>query len=268
MMKTCLCAIAKMENHYIREWVEHYRSIGISKIIICDNNNVDGEHFDEVIGDYIESGYVLIVDVRGQHLAQGSSYLRCYKEFGSDFDWIAFFDIDEFLILDPKYKNIDEFLGESMFSSADLIRVSWRMMSDSGHVRVENGDYSLVKRFTEPVKNGRMWTKAIVRGKINDFDFNVDDGEASPHLIRCKGINFAVNTAGDRVSNASIRERMTHKNAWLNHYSMKTIEEFVLNKKAKGWAVPIDEQILNKDMFFEQNEWTKEKEDLYNELTK
>lgn len=267
-MRTCVCAIAKMENNYIREWVEHYKNLGFSVIVIFDNNDEDGEHLDEAIGDYMKSGDVIVVNARGKKNYQGEAYLSFYRGLNADFDWIAFFDIDEFLVLDPKYNSISDFLRDEMFSNADLIRVSWRMMSDSGHIRVENGDYSLVKRFVEPSKNGNMWTKAIVRGGINDFWFNTKDTEASPHLVRCLGVTNAVNTCGVHVSNNSIRESMTHENARLDHYSMKTIEEFVKNKIKKGWAINLDENLLEKKMFFSLNDWTQEKEDVYNELIK
>ena len=48
-MKTALCAIAKNENLYIREWVEYYMKLGFSNIILYDNNNINGECFEEVI---------------------------------------------------------------------------------------------------------------------------------------------------------------------------------------------------------------------------
>ena len=60
-MKIALCAIAKNENLYIREWVEYYMKLGFSNIILYDNNNINGECFEEVINDYIESGFVKII---------------------------------------------------------------------------------------------------------------------------------------------------------------------------------------------------------------
>ena len=50
--KIILCTIAKMENLYIREFIEHYKMIGVDKIIIFDNNNKDGERFEDKINDY------------------------------------------------------------------------------------------------------------------------------------------------------------------------------------------------------------------------
>ena len=37
-----LVGIAKYENNYIREWIEYHKGIGINKIILCDNNPING----------------------------------------------------------------------------------------------------------------------------------------------------------------------------------------------------------------------------------
>ena len=52
--KVCLCAIAKEENKYIREFVEHYKNYDIDKIYIFDNNDKNGEKFEEVINDKLK----------------------------------------------------------------------------------------------------------------------------------------------------------------------------------------------------------------------
>ena len=63
--KICLCTNGKKENLYVREYVEHYISYGVDKIFIYDNNEENGERFQEVINDYINKGYVEIINYRG-----------------------------------------------------------------------------------------------------------------------------------------------------------------------------------------------------------
>ena len=53
-LKICLCVIAKNENLYAREFVEHYKKIGYNNIFLYDNNEKNGEHFEDVINDYIK----------------------------------------------------------------------------------------------------------------------------------------------------------------------------------------------------------------------
>jgi hypothetical protein len=52
-LKTAIICIAKMENAYIRDFVEYHRRLGFTHIFIYDNNDVDGEKFTDVIDDYI-----------------------------------------------------------------------------------------------------------------------------------------------------------------------------------------------------------------------
>ena len=48
------------------------------------------------------------------------------------YDWIAFFDIDEFLDLDSKYNsNVKNFLNEPMFNHCNCIRVCWQNYDDN-----------------------------------------------------------------------------------------------------------------------------------------
>jgi len=42
----CLCTLAKLENKYIREFVNHYKNYGVDKIYLYDNNDINGEKFD------------------------------------------------------------------------------------------------------------------------------------------------------------------------------------------------------------------------------
>ena len=55
-MKILLCSIGRMENSYIREWVEYNKNLGFTNIVLYDNNYDGEENFEDVIGDYIESG--------------------------------------------------------------------------------------------------------------------------------------------------------------------------------------------------------------------
>ena len=128
-MRTAVCCILKNENHYIREWVEWYKNIGFTNAILYDNNDIDGETLDEVISDYINEGFVIVKDVRGKTKQQLPCYQSCYDEYSNDYDWIAFFDADEFLEFDNN-KNVDDFLNEDIFKDAEFIKICWKNFND------------------------------------------------------------------------------------------------------------------------------------------
>ena len=53
-----LCTIGKSENLYIKEYTEYYKKIGVKKIYLYDNNEINGENFKNAIQEEIDSGFV------------------------------------------------------------------------------------------------------------------------------------------------------------------------------------------------------------------
>lgn len=269
--KVLLCCIGKMENNYIREFVEYYKEIGFDNICLYDNNDIDGEHFEDVIGDYIDSGFVILKDWRGKELAQIPSYTDCYNTYKDEYDWIAYFDIDEFLELDCN--NIHEFLQQDMYNDRGIntIRICWKQFTDSEIINVENNNYS-IKRFTEylPItKKYSTATKIIMKTVLDDIEFS------SPHGIlynsKYSKKIISVNTKGQLCRNSiELRDNeITWENARLNHYRFKTIEEYVMNKMVRRW--PTDylqggKVGLNLNFFFRFNKMTREKVNFANYL--
>lgn len=266
-MKTLLCGIGKLENNYIREWVEYHNKIGFTNIVLYDNNDENGEHFEDVIGDYIDSGYVILKNWRGRKLAQIPSYNSCYNEYKSQYDWIAFWDIDEFIHFEND-KTIEEYLSKNVFKNTQSIRICWKQYTDNGLVK-SNGNYS-VTRFKEvfdknycqknkiPVGNyynANTQSKAILRTNINNINIT------SPHV---HSVTKTVVDATGKVCKDGIKlgNLPIWKGAWLNHYRFKTIEEYIKQKMVRLWPTSYKGGgigYLNTDLFFQYNKKTPEK---------
>ena len=90
--------MGKDENRYIREFVELYKNYSVDKIYLYDNNDIDGERFDDVISEFIENGFVEVIDWRG--VKGTSTYYgimnSCYQTYHNEYDW-----------LNPIYSKID-----------------------------------------------------------------------------------------------------------------------------------------------------------------
>ncbi len=149
-LKIALCTMGKWENHYIREWVEYYKNLGISKIFLYDNNDIDGERFEDEISDFIKNNFIEIINYRGKYSdkynLQSKAYVDCYINRVKDYDYLAIFDIDEFLYLN-NYTHISDYLSQPKFKDFDCIRFPWLIMDDNDLVIVQNNNYSLNKRF-------------------------------------------------------------------------------------------------------------------------
>lgn len=261
-----VCAIGKSENHYIREWVEHYKNIGATKIVLYDNNDIDGERFEEVIKDYIDSGFVKIVDVRGMTAMQTRVYQHCYDNYSSDYTWTAFFDIDEFLEIEG-YDSVIELLKDSRYEGYEAILPCWKNYDDNDLLKVENGDYSR-KRFTRvaelPFDNTVF--KTMIRGGLPDIEAATPHNIGNSAITRCDMEGNPVEWGGGERFNLP---KITWNNAFLAHYRCKTVEEYVLNKRKRGFPSgnPDTARLLKLGAYFWQyNKKTKEKEDLFNEL--
>ena len=187
--KVCICTIGKKENLYAREYVEYYKNKGIDKIFIYDNNDKNDERFDIILKDYIENGFVEIIDYRGEFSPQIKSMEDCRKNNYKYFDWLIFVDMDEFIFL-RYFSNIKGFLYQNIFDKCQRIQLNWFFHTDNNLILYDNR--SLAERFP---KKHKIWAnkkiggiegiKSILRGNI---DYKIHN----PHylnssLISCDG---------------------------------------------------------------------------------
>ena len=127
-IKVCICTYGKKENLYIREFVEHYKNYSVDKIFLYDNNEIGGEHFEDVINDYIETKYVDLYNFRGKQTPLMEILNDCYKTNYKNYDWLIFYEIDEFLYIKEHYikdiNNIKEFLQLNRFKNCERIQLN------------------------------------------------------------------------------------------------------------------------------------------------
>lgn len=95
--KTSICLIVKQENRYIKEFINYYRKLKINKIFIYDNNDLNGENLEDILSKYIKYNFVEIINYRGKYKPQKQAYNNCYINNNKDYNWMAFYDADEYL---------------------------------------------------------------------------------------------------------------------------------------------------------------------------
>lgn len=82
-----ICVTCKNENLYLKEYVTYYQKLGIKKIIIYDNNDIEGEKPEDILDNFIKSNFVEIIDTRGFRTSQIPSYNHCYEQYRNQFDF-------------------------------------------------------------------------------------------------------------------------------------------------------------------------------------
>jgi hypothetical protein len=146
--KVALVCIAKNEDNYIQEWVEYHKKLGFDTIFIYQNDWVCD----------LEDNSIVKIELNGD-CKQIVAYNNFIKEYHNEYEWAAFFDVDEFLVL-KKHNNIKDFLYD--YSSFNSIGVNWVVFGNNGLTEV-NGEYSLLKRFTKRQKDINPHVKNIVK---------------------------------------------------------------------------------------------------------
>jgi len=169
-----LIGMGKLENNYIREWIEYHKGIGISKIILYDNNPIDGENLSEPIKDYVDSNFVEIDEsFRGKSYLQIEYYTKHFDNNYMKYDWITFNDIDEFIFLERKWLyKYSTIFRQPNFNDTDNIILTWKYYDDNDILDVINGNYSVLNRFTRNnsfgnnIIDSNCLSKAIYKGKV------------------------------------------------------------------------------------------------------
>ena len=189
-----ICAIAINENDYLDEWVEHHLSLGFDRITIYDNGSNVKWTTDNP-------------KVRLRERLGKEQQLPLYKEYAqtTDSDWVAFIDIDEFIMING---TIQEFLEK--YKDYSGIQLPWVMYGANGQYKQEPG--RVQDRFTliSPNQVQCYAFKSIVRPKDFISLYN-------PHDIQVNGQTILINK----------------DEATLNHYYTKSLEEWT-KKVARG----------------------------------
>ena len=173
--KVCLCAIAKKENLYIEYFIKHYKQLGYDHIYLYDNNEPNEERLEDIIKKYIDEGFVTLIDIRGQFQIkkdpQVLSYYDCYEKHNKEYDWLSFFDLDEYLVLKPKEMKIQTLLKNERYKLCPIVKVSWRLYSDNNQLYYENK--SLLERFPIRTKyrGDNSGVKSTMRGNIPYYKY-------------------------------------------------------------------------------------------------
>ena len=233
-----LACIAKDEDNYVHEWIHYHLKLGFDQIFVYCND----WYFES------QNPKVTVYDWPGNaEFIQKSVQLSAYKDFikkHQDYDWAAFLDVDEFLCL-KKHDNIKAFIKQ--YEQYDCIGINWVFFGDNGLKEVKNNKYSVLKRFTRRGNDAALPIKTIV--KLNkDITF---ENSHSPKDIKIVDTNYKI-FAGPGNPKGPIDV------AQINHYFVKTYQEYMENKIPKGRVSGKPNRLIDKlkpaeNLFNERN---------------
>ena len=178
----------------------------------------------------------------------------CYNKYYKHYDWILFYDIDEYIHL-CNYTNIKYFLNEKKFSRCQLIYLNLILHTDNNHIYYENK--SLFERFPERVspkktEGKRLEVKFILKGHIPNIQIK-NQHYCNYNLKGCNGFGIFNSTIYIHSKSPDFYYN------YIDHFYSKSTEEFI-DKIIKGDCRYINSQrILKIKRYFYQSKMNEEK---------
>ena len=159
--KVAIVAIVRDEKPFLDEWLVYHRLLGIDHFFVYDDEP------DLSMAGFLKphSQYVTVVPwfERHGHLLgrnrQTKAYIHALSNGLGSFEWVAYIDVDEFLLL-MRHDNIHEFLS-GFDRSVSSVSLAWMMFGHNGFYEDPAGlvTSSLTKRMGSPSLNGKSITR-------------------------------------------------------------------------------------------------------------
>jgi Glycosyltransferase family 92 len=229
-MKTPLCVvcIVKNEESYLFEWLAYYRVLGLSNVVFYDNGSTDKTS--NLLKGWHDAGVARRIpwEVNEGTSPQMSAYADALKTFKDEFEFVAFFDADEFLAPLVQF-DIVAWLN-SIPKEVGAIAINQRVFGSSSEKIRRPG--LVVERFplaAEPEYDENRWVKSIYRTAAVMRIHSSHRGILSEGRYILPNGNNAFED-GDLSGKAREIDRSRLQ---LNHYIIKSEEEF-LQKRQRG----------------------------------
>lgn len=235
----CLCGIARDEAAAdVREWVCYHLGLGFTHIALYDNGS--REPLREILAPLVERGVVSVTDFPWRDAPQLSAYFHALRHWRGRAFWLAFLDIDEFLVpLGAAAPQGDPPLSRLLrpYERFGGVALHWMMMGSGGHLRRPPG--GTLGNYDEALGlDGHV--KSIVRPEAVTRPL-------SPHHFAYREGAFAVNEDGFPVAGACSYPTARHLR--INHYYYKSQQDFEA-KIARGLATPVPGGARTLDIFY------------------
>jgi hypothetical protein len=214
--------IVRNEAPYLEEWLCYHLALGVEHVFLYDNGSDDELH--ELVERYVNHGLLTLVywPLPGGQL---DAYSHALRFFGPSVDWLAFIDVDEFIV--PLVDvDIPGFLAR--FPDAADIRVPRVDFGYSGHREPPGG--LTIEAYT---------------GAANVFGRDPEQAPRVKTILQPRGVSaIGIHTAtladvpiarDERpVPTRSVRQAARGL-AQVNHYYTRSLEEFEA-KRFRGSA--------------------------------
>lgn len=224
----------------LQEWIAFHLAVGVEHFVIVDSGSSDGSY--AYLRELSRLGLVTLVRSSGDDHASGElfAYHSLLAACPKTLDLVAFIEVDEFLLpLEegstpdssanaPPANELRTWLG-GIFSDSDVSALALNSACFGSSGERFRGDGLVIERFTQrssrTFRYNRFYKSVVRPSRVSHFD-------NERHAVLKTG--RYVNSSGsplqlvDGLPGAS--RRVCWQGARINHYAVKSVEEFVLGQ--------------------------------------
>jgi hypothetical protein len=227
-----VCAIFQNEGPYLKEWIEYNLLIGVEKFYLL--NNLSNDNYSEVLAPYIQKGIVDLYEWPHIDFRQGDSYDFISQTVKDDVKWMAYIDIDEYIV--PMNVNtVPEFLKD--YEPFAGVTINWVVFGTSNVERIPSDKLmieTLNMREMLSSKNQSLCKSIIRPSAVVKW--------TDPHMPTVKKGMKVVNS---NKGKGQIGSKQMIDKIRINHYWLKD-EWFFWNVKiprVEKWGTKIDQLV-------------------------
>ncbi|WP_184543775.1 glycosyltransferase family 92 protein [Mucilaginibacter sp. FT3.2] len=220
--RLAVCAIVKDENGYLAEWIGYHAGIGVEHFYLYDN----GSRI-PIVETLAELGLTHLATVRTYRgvAVQAKAYSDCIRRFGSESRWMAFIDVDEFIVPKNDGNNVADLLAS--YEEYGGIGMNWLVFGSSGHLaRTNRPQLESFQMRSDANFSVNRHIKSIVQPRYVRK-------AANPHYFKFKKGKFTVSERFERIPHSF--SDVSTELIQLNHYYCRSLEEYQ-DKIARGLA--------------------------------
>ena len=185
--KLALCALFRDEARFLKEWIEYYLMLGVEHFYLL--NHMSKDNPEAVLQPYIDRGLVTLThDKRDPkknpsvyYTIQNGHYDDILKKTADTVEWLACFDIDEYLV--PLQ---DDTIVQLLERYPDYAAVSfnWVMYGTSGVQRVPDSKL-MIETLNKRKGDTQVTTKMITRPRCTERVHCAHTPRLYPGFMKC-----------------------------------------------------------------------------------
>lgn len=265
MHGSLVLTMMRNEGPFILEWVAWQKILGFAQILVLHNDCTD--HSPQLLRLLERAGEL----TSKRHQPEGGEPPKASGERAAlahpmvkNADWMFTCDVDEFLVIHKGDGSISALLDDGDVRFAAMA-IHWRIFGSSDHSKWQDG--LAHRQFTysgQPKARQNSCFKSIVRNPRDYARFGThcarkwsgkgEWGENGNYWVLSDGSRLDEFHPNKNPLNSTTHDRMTHKIAEVNHYAVRTHEQFAFKKGQSAAATGLDRYTDSFFKRFDRNE--------------